>query len=100
MVRGKDDRAPDPVVIVEVLSRSTEEFDRGRKWLQYQTLPSLQHYLLVSQDELRIDHYRRQGSDWYYTAATGPEAVVSLEHPAVELRAMDVFAGSSVAPSQ
>jgi Uma2 family endonuclease len=54
-------------VIVEVLSPSTEDFDRGRKWLHYQRLPSLEEYVLVSQMEERVERYRRLDADaWEY----------------------------------
>src|SRR5215467_10497286 len=52
-----------PVVIVEVLSESTESFDRGEKWSRYQTwLPSLLEYILVSQKKPHIEHYIRRES--------------------------------------
>jgi Uma2 family endonuclease len=49
-----------PTLIVEVLSPSTEAFDRGKKFTHYQSMPSLQEYLLVAQDEARVEHLRRQ----------------------------------------
>ena len=52
-----------PTVIIEVLSPSTEHFDRSGKWLRYQTwLPSLMDYLLVAQSEPLIEHYARQAA--------------------------------------
>ena len=48
-----------PMVIVEVLSSSTEAYDRGDKFAQYQTIPSFQEYVLVSQKQPRMEHYRR-----------------------------------------
>lgn len=51
--------ATNPVVIVEVLSDSTETYDRNEKWAHYRRIPSLRDYLLVSQQERRIEHYRR-----------------------------------------
>jgi Uma2 family endonuclease len=56
-----------PTVIVEVLSPSTEEEDRGIKWQHYQLLPSLREYVLVSQSQARIEWYRRlPGGGWEY----------------------------------
>jgi Uma2 family endonuclease len=56
-----------PVLIVEVLSSSTEADDRGAKWQHYQSIASLQEYVLVSQDAPRIERYRRLPSgDWEY----------------------------------
>ena len=55
-----------PVLIVEVLSVTTEKGDRGNKWLHYQRIPSLQEYVLVSQ-EPRIEIFRRTSSEtWEY----------------------------------
>jgi Uma2 family endonuclease len=48
-----------PMVIVEVLSDSTERFDRGEKFAGYRSLPSLVDYLLVAQDQARVEHYTR-----------------------------------------
>src|SRR5690606_32322896 len=60
---GFDDQTRDtllnPIVIVEVLSNSTEAYDRGDKFAQYQTIPSFQEYVLASQKEARIEHFRR-----------------------------------------
>jgi Uma2 family endonuclease len=48
-----------PIVIVEVLSSSTEAYDRGDKFAQYETIPSFQEYVLASQKEPRMEHFRR-----------------------------------------
>jgi len=56
-----------PTILVEVLSRSTEEVDRSSKWRDYQLIPSLAEYVLVSQAQPRIEVYRRQRSGtWEY----------------------------------
>jgi Uma2 family endonuclease len=56
-----------PTLIVEVLSPSTEHDDRGAKWQHYQQIASLAEYVLVSQSEPRIEHYRRiPGGGWEY----------------------------------
>jgi Uma2 family endonuclease len=56
-----------PAVVVEVLSPSTEGYDRGVKWEAYQRLPSLTDYLLVSQDHPRVEHFRRNpDGSWNY----------------------------------
>jgi Uma2 family endonuclease len=64
-----------PVLIVEVLSPSTEEQDRGDKWHNYQLIPSLQEYVLVSQSHARVEIYRRiPGGGWEYRDLTEGEA--------------------------
>jgi Uma2 family endonuclease len=63
-----------PSVIIEVLSDSTEAFDRGAKFLRYQNWnPTLTDYLLISQPRPVIDHFVRQGGAWIYTIYQGLE---------------------------
>jgi Uma2 family endonuclease len=60
-----------PTLLVEVLSASTEQDDRGSKWQHYQQIPSLEEYVLVSQTEPRIERYRRLASgSWEYSDVT------------------------------
>ena len=61
---GTVDVVTNPLVIVEVLSPSTERSDRGEKFAHYQRLVSLQEYVLVAQDAPRVEVFRRQGSSW------------------------------------
>src|SRR3989454_10341355 len=56
-----------PTVIFEVLSPSTEKYDRGEKFRRYQQIESLQDYVMVSQDQARIEHHHRQ-TDGMWTA--------------------------------
>lgn len=73
----------DPTLIVEVLSPSTEAFDRGKKFTHYQSMASLQEYLLIAQDEPRIDHFRRQADGkWLlesYTQLTDHSPLTSID---------------------
>ena len=69
-----------PTVIIEVLSASTEQYDRGKKFHNYLSLNSLQDYLLVAQDTRRIERYQRQeNGQWLYSEANAPDAAVELE---------------------
>ena len=56
-----------PRVVVEVLSPSTEVDDRGEKFVRYRQLASLQEYILISQDKVRVEYYLRQGTQWIST---------------------------------
>jgi Uma2 family endonuclease len=58
-----------PTIIIEVLSPATEAFDRGEKWVRYQSwLPELSDYLLVSQSRPQVEHYQRQATgEWLYS---------------------------------
>jgi len=68
-----------PTLLIEVLSPSTEAYDRGGKFAHYRKIPTLREYLLVAQDQPSIERYLRQGDVWILTEAVGLEADVPLE---------------------
>jgi len=69
-----------PVFIAEVLSPSTEAYDRGFKSAQYRKLESLQEYALISQAEPRVEVFRRQpGGDWLLSESTGLDAACRID---------------------
>jgi Uma2 family endonuclease len=69
-----------PALIVEVLSKSTEQTDRVTKWLYYQRLPSLRCYVLVSQDWALVEVFERlsENSDWIYRSFSDVETEIPL----------------------
>lgn len=81
-----------PLVLIEVLSPSTEEYDQNGKFEHYRLLPSLQHYVLVSQDERRIEVRSRQNDGtWKTSVATDSDRAVSLVAIGCELTLADVY---------
>jgi len=75
-----------PIVIIEVLSPSTEQYDRGRKFQAYRTLPTLQEYLLISQTTMRVEHFKRQNDMmWLMIEYTQPDQVIELSPAACTL---------------
>jgi Uma2 family endonuclease len=82
-----------PKVILEVLSPSTEAFDRGEKFTQLQTWnPSLTDFLLMSQDRPQIEHYTRQpDGSWSYRRTTGLDAQVEIASIRCTLKLADVY---------
>jgi len=96
-----DDHAVvNPTVIIEVLSDTTAESDRGDKFADYRRLRALREYVLVSQRERRIDVFRRDGRRWHLDEF-GPGERVVLESIDVALAVDDVYVdglGSIVAP--
>lgn len=66
--KGKMKAALNPVTIIEVLSDSTEAIDRGEKFACYKTIPSLKQYVLVSQNEIKVEVFTRQDAhnEWLY----------------------------------
>ena len=67
-----------PSVIIEVLSESTEEFDRGEKWRCYQTLTSLKQYVLISQTKVLVEVFENKEDKWVYTDFKGSDAVATI----------------------
>ena len=82
-----------PIVIVEILSQSTEAFDRGEKWERYQTwLPSLLEYILVSQTKLQIEHFiRRSNGEWLYSLQRGLDGNLELASVGCTLALGDIY---------
>lgn len=89
-----------PIVVIEVVSPSTEHLDRGEKWLRYQTwLPKLQDYLLVSQTSPVIEYYHRQpDGGWLYRAVSGLEGELYLASIDCTLRLNEVYDRVSFPP--
>ena len=67
-----------PTLLIEVLSSSTEAYDRGGKFAHYRKIATLHEYLLVSQDQPSIERYMRQGDVWILSEAVGLEASMPL----------------------
>ncbi len=81
-----------PKLIVEVLSESTEGYDRGEKFAQYRTLESFEEYVLVSQQRHRVEVFTRQDADhWLFSVAQGLESNVELESLGCSLSLEDVY---------
>ena len=88
----KFDTLINPTVIIEVLSPSTENEDRGRKLREYRQIESLQEYLLISQDSPVIERYLRQeGGDSLYSEISGIESSIKLPSIEISLSFADVY---------
>lgn len=75
------DMIENPTLVLEVLSPSTERYDRTAKFALYRTVPSLNEYVLVSPDEKRVEWYtRNQAGNWEYREASGDQAACHLAH--------------------
>jgi Uma2 family endonuclease len=81
----KRDTLVNPIVIVEVLSDSTESYDRGDELEQYETLPSLRDYVLVSQKKMRIEHFHRQADGTWQRRVFGAGERAAFESIGCEL---------------
>lgn len=91
-----DDSLPailNPILIIEVLSPSTESFDRGQKFQMYRQLDSLEEYVLVSQDSARIErYYLKTENIWEFTEAVGIESSIVLKSIDCTLALADIYA--------
>jgi Uma2 family endonuclease len=89
---GEVDTLLNPSLIVEVLSASTERYDRGAKFASYRTLPSLAEYVLISQDRVHVEHFVRQGSGaWLLTETDVREDSVELPSIGCALALTDIY---------
>ena len=80
----QEDTLLNPTVVIEVLSPSTEAFDRGEKFAAYQHIPTLREYLLVAQDRTHVEHFIRQpDGEWQRSEYTDLTQKVYL--PSVEI---------------
>jgi Uma2 family endonuclease len=86
------DNLLNPTVIIEVLSPSTERYDRGKKFESYQRIASLTEYVLVSQDIPRVEQFLRQlDGRWLYSETSG-EGIIELASIECKLSFRDIFA--------
>lgn len=90
---GQEDTLRNPTLLVEVLSPSSEAYDRGRKFEHYRAIPSFREYLLVSQESPLVDRFLRQESGiWLFSTARGLGAEVELSSIGARLALSEVYA--------
>jgi len=90
-----------PTLIAEVLSDSTEAYDRGKKFENYRKIPSLREYLLVSQKEPVVERFTKQANgDWLLHEVSGMESSVELVSLELTLELSDIYANVEFAVSE
>lgn len=81
-----------PILIVEILSKTTEQYDRKQKFLEYRSLPSFKEYVLVRQDKPEVlTFYKVKSNLWQEEEFLGLEGVVPLQSLGIELRLEDIY---------
>jgi Uma2 family endonuclease len=81
-----------PILIVEILSKTTEQYDRKQKFLEYRSLPSFKEYVLVRQDTAEVlTFYKVKRNLWQEEEFAGLEGVVTLRSLGIELRLADIY---------
>ncbi len=89
-----DDMVNDATVVAEILSPGTEAYDRGRKFLHYQSLPSLREYALISQSAMQVEIFRRgEERKWQYERLEQPTEVLSLENLQFMITLAELYKG-------
>jgi Uma2 family endonuclease len=81
----------EPRLIVEAISPSTERVDRHEKMMAYKSVPSLQEYVLVSQDEMRVEVYRRKETEWKASTFTGAEEQLHLASVELPMSMSEIY---------
>ncbi len=87
-----------PTVIFEILSPSTENYDRGKKFTHYQQIPTLTDYVLVTQDEPRVEHFARQGSGWFMTTISTLDETLAIASIDSDLPLAAIYQNVEFAP--
>ena len=88
-----------PLVLIEVLSPSTERYDRGMKFQNYRTIETLQDYILIAQDQYHVEHYSRQNSgQWLLQEAIGRESALTIRSIESTLTLGDVYEKVAITP--
>ena len=89
---GRKDIITNPLLIVEVLSPGTEEYDKHDKFMEYRTIPSFQEYVYLRQDAVEgAAFHRERGGLWRESNAVGLESVLPLYSLGAELRLAEVY---------
>lgn len=89
---GRNDTITNPLVIVEVLSKSTQAYDRGEKFKFYRTIPTFQEYVLVDQYSMSVEQYYKTGdSRWLFSETEGEEAILKLNTINFEITLTDLY---------
>ena len=90
--KKRDDTIENPKLLIEVISKSTEAKDRGEKFFAYQTLETLQEYVLVSQDKHLVETFTKQpDGSWRYLATIGLNSKVYFESVNAEILLKDIY---------
>jgi Uma2 family endonuclease len=97
---GGIDVLTNPALIVEILSKSTEAYDRGDKFSHYQSIPSFCEYLLVAQHRPHVAQLIKQANgSWSYYEYNALEEVVKLASVGVEIKLQDIYLGVTFDPT-
>ncbi|NET33922.1 MAG: Uma2 family endonuclease [Cyanothece sp. SIO1E1] len=89
---GRKDTVVNPILIVEILSKSTQGYDQGKKFAHYRTIESFQEYVLIDQYSSHVEHYLKQTTkQWLFTEYDRLDATFALASVSVEIALADLY---------
>jgi Uma2 family endonuclease len=89
---GRKDTVTNPCFIAEILSKSTQNYDRSEKFVAYRTIPSFGEYLLISQYSVRVEHYMKTAPDrWLLSEYSDPNTILTLSSFDLQLSIADLY---------
>lgn len=89
---GRKDTVMNPLLLAEVLSNSTEQYDRAEKFAAYRTIPTFQEYLLIAQDKPQVEQYVKQAENqWLFIDHQGLEQTVELRSLNLKIALADLY---------
>jgi Uma2 family endonuclease len=89
---GRKDEILNPVLIVEVLSKSTKDFDKEDKFRFYRSIPEFREYVLVNQSEFLVEQYiKTESNEWLFREYEGESAIVSFASVEVQMSMNDIY---------
>ena len=96
--QGRTDTVLNPLLVVEVLSKSTRNYDRGDKFVCYRTIPTLQEYVLIDQYAVHVEQYAKTPDDkWLLTESDGTDAVLSFAAIPLQMPLRDLYENVQIA---
>jgi len=95
--QGRTDTITNPIMIAEVLSKSTKSYDRDEKFAAYRTIPTFQEYLLVDQYSIHVEQYfKTDPNQWIFTEYNDPQSTILLSSISVEICLIDLYEGIGI----
>jgi Uma2 family endonuclease len=89
---GRKDTVTNPCFIAEVLSKSTQNYDRSEKFVAYRSIPSFQEYLLISQYSVRVEHYEKTAPErWVLSEYSDPTTILTLSSFDLQISIADLY---------
>lgn len=91
-LEGRRDTITNPLMIAEVLSKSTKNYDRDEKFAAYRTIPNFREYLLIEQYTMHVEQYSKTDNNrWIFSEYEDSEQIISLESIAFEISLIDIY---------